>query len=132
MRAVATGAVRDDLRSQARRQSVIARQISRGSAPFDAKLLRQSDAFMASRAGGLGYVLRRYRRIRVRVRLDGVDPVAVGAHGRLPVRPREGLAVDALLKLLRNLLVALAACQRNIEFEDGRLRIFSVENFVRA
>src|SRR3954454_23330692 len=87
---------------------------------------------MAARAGGLGYVLRRYRRIRVRVGLDRVDPVAVGAHWRLPVRLPDGLTMDALLKLFGNLLVALAARQRNIEFENGRLRIFGIENFVRA
>ncbi len=57
--AVAAGAIGDDLRSSARRQSVIARQISRFAAPLDAELLREAHAFVAAGASGLGQILRR-------------------------------------------------------------------------
>jgi hypothetical protein len=40
--------------------------------------------------------------------------------------------VNALLEFPGDVVVALAACERDIEFEDGRLGIFGVKNFVSA
>ena len=58
--------------------------------------------------------------------------MAIGAHRRLPVALGDGLSVDALLKLLRDRVVALAAGWRHIELEDRRLGILRVENLVSA
>ena len=66
------------------------------------------------------------------MRLDGVDAVAIGAHRRLPVALGNCCAVDALLEFLGDRVVALAASRWHVEFEDGRLRIFRVEDLVRA
>lgn len=66
------------------------------------------------------------------MRLDRVNSVAVRAYRSLPVRLRNCLPMDALLKILRNLIVALAAGQRHVEFEDRRFCVFGVENFMRA
>ena len=63
--------------------------------------------------------------------LDRVNAVAVRAHWCLPVGLRDGLAMNALLEFLRDLLVALAAGHRDVELKDGRLRILGVQNFVR-
>ena len=40
--------------------------------------------------------------------------------------------MDALLKFFRNRLVTLAAGSGHVELEDWRLRVFGVENLVRA
>ncbi len=40
--------------------------------------------------------------------------------------------MDALLELLRHRIVALAASRGHVEFEDGRLRILRIQDFVRA
>jgi len=87
---------------------------------------------MAAGAGGLRHILRRYRRVRIGVGLDGVNAVAVRAHRRLPVCFGNGLAMNALLEFLPDLLVALAAGHRHIELKNGRLRILGVQNFVGA
>ena len=58
--------------------------------------------------------------------------MAVCADRRLPVALRNGLSVNALLELCGDLVVALAAGQRNIEFKDRRLGIFGVQDFVGA
>ena len=82
----------------ARRQPMVAGQIGGLAAAFDAKLLRESHAFVAARARGLRDVLRRYRRVGIRVRFDGMDAVTIGAHRRLPVALGDRLPVNALLK----------------------------------
>ena len=66
------------------------------------------------------------------MRLDGMDSVTVGANRRLPIRFGDCLSVNALLKLLRNLIVALAAGEWNVELEDRGLLVLGVENLVRA
>lgn len=66
------------------------------------------------------------------MRLDRVDAVAIGANRGQPVPLGDGGSVNALLKLCGDLLVALSAGLRNIEFEDWRLGIFGVEDVVRA
>ena len=85
MHAVATGAVGDDLRASAGREAVIAGKVSGLATAFDAEFLREAHAFVAARAGGLRQVRGRHRRIRIEMRFDGVNAVAVGADRRLPV-----------------------------------------------
>jgi hypothetical protein len=87
---------------------------------------------MAAGARGLRHILRRYRRVRIRVCLDGVYAVAVRADWCLPVGFGNGLAMNALLEFLGDLLVALAASHWYVEFEDGGFRVFGVQNFMRA
>src|ERR1700688_1880721 len=108
VRAMATGTVSDHLRASPRRQSVITGQIRGLTAALHSEFLGQTHAFMAARACGLTYVLRRDRRVRVGVSLDGVNSVAIGAHRRLPVALGDGLSVDALLEFLGDGVVTLA------------------------
>src|SRR5262245_13230254 len=119
MCSVATGAVGYDLRAESRREAVVAREIGRGTAALDAELLGEPHSFVAARTSNLREILCGYRRVGIGVRFDGVNPVTIGTDGRLPVRFRERLAVNALLKLFRDLIVALAAGQRHIELKDG-------------
>ena len=63
---------------------------------------------------------------------DGVYAVTVGAHRSLPIPLGHSGSVNALLEFPGDVVVALAACERDIEFEDGRLGIFGVKNFVSA
>src|SRR5256885_10333680 len=65
VRPMATGAVGDDLRSEFRRQSVIARQIGSLATSGDTEFLREANAFVASGARSLRNVLGRHGRIRV-------------------------------------------------------------------
>ena len=58
--------------------------------------------------------------------------MAIRAHRRLPVCLCDRLAVNALLKFFGDLIVAFAARQRHVEFEDRRFCFFGVENFMRA
>ncbi len=58
--------------------------------------------------------------------------MAVCADRRLPVALRKRLPVNALLKFFGDRVVALSAGRRDVELEDRRLRVFRVENFVRA
>ena len=87
---------------------------------------------MAASAGGASQVLRRYRRIGVNVRLDGVNSVTVGAHRRLGNAAAHRLAVNALHELLFHSGMALAAGFGNIEFEDGRFVVAGGANLVNA
>src|SRR5580698_6748522 len=57
VRAVATGAVGDDLGASAGGEAVIAGEISGLAPAFDTEFLRQAHAFMATGAGDLSYVL---------------------------------------------------------------------------
>src|SRR5215831_465679 len=115
---MATGAVGYDLRAQPRCQAVIAREI-RGSTPaLNAELLRQPYTFVAAGTGELSNVLGGDGRAWVPVRCDGMNSVTISAHRRLPVCLCNRLAVNALLKLFRDLVVALAASQRHVELED--------------
>lgn len=88
---------------------MIASEIGGFAASCNAEFLGEANAFMAACTRGWSYVLRRYRGIRIVVRLDGVDAVTICAHRGLPVALRAGLSVDALLKFFRNTFVALAA-----------------------
>ena len=87
---------------------------------------------MTASACGLRYILRRDRRIWIGMCLDGMNAVAVGAHRSLPIPLRHSGSVNALLEFPGDGVVALAASERDIKFEDGRLGIFSVKNFMRA
>ena len=132
MRSVTTGTIGHDLRSQSRRQPVIAGEVRRGAAAFNAKFLREPYSFMAARTGELRDVLGGDRRICIPVSLDGVDAMAIGTDWRLPICLRDRLPVNTLLKFLRNLLVAFAAGLRHIEFENRGFRVLGVENLMRA
>src|SRR5690349_5195463 len=92
--------IRNNLRAETRCQPVIAGEISRGAASLNAEFLRQTYSFVAACTRDLCDVLRRHRRVRIRVRLDGVNAVAVSAHRSLPVPLRNSGSVDALLKFL--------------------------------
>ena len=99
MGAVAAGAIGDDLRSEAGGESVIAREVGSGAASLNTEFLREANAFMAAGASDLRNILRGYGRVRIGVRLNGVDAVAIGANRSLPVALRDGGSVNALLKL---------------------------------
>src|SRR5579859_7473301 len=109
VRAVAARAIGDDLRTSTGCQSVIAGQISSLAASLYAEFLRKTYAFMAAGAGSQAHVLRRDRGIGIVERLDGVNAVAVGADGRLPVSLGDRLPVDAPLEFFRDLVVTAAA-----------------------
>lgn len=66
------------------------------------------------------------------MRLDRMNSVTIGAHRRLPVGFGDGLAMNALLEFLGDLLVALTAGHWYVELEDGGFRVFGVENFMRT
>src|SRR6202035_149363 len=99
MNAVTTGAVRDYLRASARCQPVITGQICGFAAAFDAKFLGEPHPFVAAGTCCLRQILRRNRRGWIEMRFDGVNPVAIGAHGSLPVPLGNSLSVDALFEL---------------------------------
>ena len=132
VRPVATGAIRHDLRASLRGQSVVAGQVSGLAAARHSKFLRKAHAFVAAATGHRAHVLGRDRGIRIGVRFNGVNAVAIGAHRRLPVAFGDGLSVDALFEFLGDRVVTLAAGRRHIELEDGRLGILGVENLVRS
>src|SRR5436305_5805112 len=132
LRAMATGAIGYDLRSELRCQSVVARQIGSLATSGYTEFLRQPNSFVAAGAGSLRNVLGRHRRIRVRMRLDGMDPVAIRARRSLPISFRQRRAVDAPLELFGDGVVALAAGLRHIELENRRLRILCVKDLVSA
>ena len=111
---------------------MIAGQVRCLAASFHAKLLGEPNSFMAAGTGDLRDVLRRDGRIRIVVRLDGVNAVAVGTNRSLPVALRDGRSVDALLKLLGNHVVAAPAGHGHIELEDRGLRVLRVKNLVSA
>ena len=110
--------IRNDLRAEARCQSMVAGQIGCGAASLYAEFLRQTYSFMTACTRRLRDVLCRHGRVRIGVRLYGMDAVAICADWSLPVSLRNSGTVDALLKFLRDLLVALAASERHIELED--------------
>ena len=118
--AVATRAVGGHHRSALRGQPVIAVHVSRDAVAGQPELLRQAHALVAARAGILRQVLFGNRRIGILDVLDGVDPVAIGAHRRQPVAARNSLPVDAGHERLRDLRVALAAGGRHVELVDRR------------
>ena len=66
------------------------------------------------------------------MRLDGMDAVAIGANRRLPVSPRNGLAVNALFELPFDRAMALPAGMGHVELEDRRLGVGRRHNTVRA
>lgn len=111
---------------------MIAGEISRGATPLNAEFLREAYSFVAARAGRLRQILRIHRRSGVEMRFDRVDSVAIGADRRHPVSVPYRLAVDAVFELLGDVLVALTAGGRNVEFKDRRFGISGIENFVRA
>ena len=84
-----TGAIGHDLGTQFRRQAVIARQISGGTAAFHAEFFVEAHALMAT---GAGDALVRFaaltERIRIQMRLDGMNSMAISAH-RAPIYCRE-------------------------------------------
>jgi len=98
---------------------MIAGQIRCSAPPLYTELLGKPHSFVAARTGHLRYVLCRHRRIRIVMRFDRMDPMTIGADWRLPIRLCNGLPVNALLELFRDLVVALATSQRDIELEDG-------------
>ena len=113
-------------------QPVIAGEIGGGAGAFYAELLRKAHAFVAAGAGGLGEVLRVDRGVRIEVRLDGVNAVAIGADRGLRVAASDGLAVDALHEFGFHRRMALGAGERDVEFEDGRFLVAGAANFMNA
>jgi len=129
---VATGAVCDDLRAHLRSQSVITGQIGRRPASVEAEFLGQANPLVAARTGHQRHVHRVDRRLRIQVRLDGVNTVAVRAHWRLRIAARYCLSVDALSKFLLHRPMTFGTGARNVELEDRRLGIAGGQNLVRA
>src|SRR5436309_7778175 len=119
MHAVTARAVGHLLRVQLRGEAVIAVEVRAGAAARHIELLRQLDALVTLRARRLRQRLRGDRRSRINVRLDHMYAVTIRADRRLRIAATDGLAVNALHKLLRDVRVALAAGLRHIEFEDG-------------
>ena len=66
------------------------------------------------------------------MRLDGMNAVTIGADGREIVTPCDGLAVNALIEVCRDLGVALAAGGGDVEFGDWRLGVVRGADRVRA
>ncbi len=130
--AVATRAVGRHHRPAFRSQAVIAVKIARDAVAWNAELLRKPHAFMAARADITRYVLLRDRRVGIGMRLDGVNPVAVGARGRHCIAPRQRLPVNAHVECVRNVRVTLAASCRHIELRDRRFGIVGRQNLVRS
>lgn len=87
---------------------------------------------MATRAGILGDVPIRNRRIGVSMRLDRMDSVAVGANRGQTISPANSLPVDALHEGLRDLRMALATGLRDIELVYRRLLIVGRKDLMRA
>ena len=107
-------------------------QITRHAVSGHAELLRKPHPFMAASAGVARKVLLRDRRVRVCVRLDRVDSVAVRADRSLPITSRQRLPMNTLDECLLDRRVALSAGRRNIEFVYRRLNILGGKYLVRA
>ena len=65
-------------------------------------------------------------------RLDGVNPVAVGADRRLPVAARDRLSVNALHVLQLYIVVTLGTGGGDVELVDRRLGIAGAQDVVLA
>ena len=130
--AMTTRAVRGNNRPALGSEAMVAVHVCRYAIPRNSKLARQPHTFMATSTRITRQVLFRYRRVRIVMRLDGVDPVAVGARRSLPVAVREGGSMDTPLEFFSDRLVALAAGCGHIEFEDWGFRIFCIKDFVPA
>src|SRR6476659_1878242 len=87
---------------------------------------------MTTGTRGFGQRRRGHRGLRILMRLDGVNTVAVGAYGRLPVAAGDRLAVDALRVFRCKRAVAPRAGGVHVELEDGRLRIADGQNVMRV
>ena len=87
---------------------------------------------MATRTGIARNVLLRHRRIGVFVRLNRVNPVAVGTDRRKVVAPSDRLAVNADVERALNVGVALTARRRHAGFVDGRLRVAGRKDGMRS
>src|SRR5215467_5150835 len=66
------------------------------------------------------------------MRLDGVDPVAIGADWRLRIPACDRLAVNARHEFLFHGFVALGAGQRHVKLCNRRLGIARRQDLVRA
>ena len=129
---VAARAVGRNHRPTLRRQPVIAVQVARNPVPRKPKLLRQPHSLMAPRQVSRDRFCSADRRVRIRVRLDRVDPVAIRAHRRQPIPARNALPVNALHERVVHVCVALAAGRRHIELVDRRFLIVRRQYLVRA
>lgn len=87
---------------------------------------------MAARTGVARKVLLRYWRVRVFVRFDRVDSVAIGTDRGEVVTVSDRLAVNADVEGVLNIGMALTARCRHAGFVDGRLRIVCRKNGMRA
>ena len=72
---------------------------------------------MAARTRDLSQIRRRNRGVRIEMRLDGVDAVAICTNRRLPITTLDGSPVNALTVLLFDSGVALGASGGDIEPE---------------
>src|SRR5512146_1939292 len=113
MYAVAAGAGRGLARAHLRRQAVIAFEVRRRAATWDAELLRHAHAVMASRTGILGEVLGGHTRLRIARGQDCVYAVTVGARGSMEIARGEFLAMNGFFELSRFFLVTLCAGRWN-------------------
>src|ERR1700675_701154 len=85
---------------------------------------------MTAGADVLRQVLCSHWRLRVLVRLDGMNAVTIGADRRLPFSPCHRLAVDTLFEFLRHAAVTFSTRDWDIELENGRFGICRSQNFV--
>src|SRR5262245_42383374 len=99
---------------------------------LDSEVLGESHPLVTARTRALCKCLCGNGRIRIQVRLDAVDSMAIGADRRLPVALFDCLAVDASHELLLHTVVTLRAGSRNIELEDRRLWIARRKNVMNA
>jgi hypothetical protein len=129
---MATGTIGHDLRAQLGGEAVIARQVGGGPASLEPELLRQPHAFMAARAGRPRQVLGGDGGIRINVRLDGVNAMAISTDWRLRISAGDRLPVDAPHELLLDGGVAFGTGDGHVELENGRLWIARRQNLVRT
>ena len=109
---------------------MVAGKVGAGPATFHPKLLGESHTLVAARASGACQILRGDRRVRVEMRFDGVNAMAIGADRGLRVAAGEGLPVNAPHEFQLHGLMTLATGERDIELEDGGLLVAGAANFV--
>src|ERR1700746_2342331 len=111
---------------------MIAGQIGSGSSSLKTKFLREPHSLVAARAGDLCEILCRHRGVGIKVRLDGMNAMTVGAHRSLAIAAGDSLPVDALHEFILTELITLRTGAGDVEMEDGRLGNTARKNFVRA